>query len=182
MLSTNIHSIALLILTASIPSLAAAEDVRSRNKDTRLPQPKQARLTTYTNPKELKPGQIFTYNVKVRLDNGWRIFPFSREQPIEGGPAFTKFDFFDTGGFEIVSDWHVSTPATAEPLRAFPDRQTVKFYEEEVTWSIRLKVPKAMEAGERTLKCQANYQLTNDNVITFPGRWTLPEVRVKVSR
>jgi hypothetical protein len=100
----------------------------------------------------------------------------------EQGPVFTKFDFFDTGGFEVVSDWHTSTPASAKPLRAFPARHTVEFYDEEVTWSIRLKVPKAMEAGVRTLKCQANYQLTDDKVITFPGRWTLPELRVKVSR
>jgi hypothetical protein len=183
MLSKSIHSVALLILTASIPSLAAAEDVRPRKKDTRVPQPKQARLMTYANPtKELKPGQIFTYNVKVRLDDGWRIFPYSPEQPMEEGPVFTKFDFFDTGGFEVVSDWHASTPATARPLRAFPGRQTVGCYDEEVTWSIRLKVPKAMEAGERNLKCQANYQLMNDKVVTFPGRWTLQEVWVKVSR
>ena len=97
------------------------------------------------------------------------------------GPVFTKFDFFDTGRFEVVSDWHASTPAIAKSLRVFPGRQAVECYDEEVTWSIRLKVPKAMEAGERTLKCQANYQLTDDKVITFPGRWTLPEVRVKVS-
>jgi hypothetical protein len=116
------------------------------------------------------------------LDDGWRIFPYSSEQPMEESPVFTKFDFFDTGGFEVVSDWHASTPATAEPVRAFPGRQTVECYDKEVTWSIRLKVPKSMEAGERNLKCQMNYQLMNDRVVTFPGRWTLQEVRVKVSR
>lgn len=182
MFTISMRRVALLVLTASIPSLAVAEEVRPRKKDTRLPQPKQARLTTYANRKELKPGQTFTYNVKVRLDDGWRIFPFSQEQPLEGGPSFTKFDFFDTGGFKVVSDWHTSTPATAKPLPAFPDRQTVEFYDEEVTWSIRLKVPQAMEAGERTLKCQASYLLMNDKVVTFPGRWTLPDLKVKVSR
>jgi hypothetical protein len=140
------------VLTASIPSLVVAEDGRPRKKDTRLPPPKQARLTTYANPKELKPGQTFTYNVKVRLDGGWRILTVSPKQPAEGELPFTKFDFFDTGGFEIASDWHVSTPATAEHLPAFPNRQTVEFYEE-VTWSIRLKVPQSIEAGERLLKC-----------------------------
>jgi hypothetical protein len=182
MLSLSIRSVALLVFTASIASLTAAEDVRPRKKDTRLPRPKQARLTTYANPKDLKPGQLFTYNVKVRLDDGWQIFPFSPEQPKQQGPVFTKFDFFDTGGFEVVSNWHASTPAIAKPLRDFPGRQTVEFYDEEVTWSIRLKVPKAIEAGERILKCQANYQLADDKVFTFPGRWTLPDVRVKVSR
>ena len=182
MVTRNIHRVALLVLTASIPSLAAAEDVRPRKKDTRLPQPKQARLMTYANPKELKPGQTFTYNVKVRLDDGWRILTVSPKQPVEGELPFTKFDFFDSGGFEIASDWHASMPATAKHLPAFPDRQTVEFYEEEVTWSIRLKVPKAMETGERPLKCQINYMIMDDKTVTLPGRWTLPEVRVNVSR
>jgi thiol:disulfide interchange protein DsbD len=167
----------------SFPSLAVAQEAQPRRKDTRLPQPKQARLTTYANPKrELKPGQTFTYNVKVHLDDGWRIFPFSPEQPVDGGPVFTKFDLFDTGGFEVVSGWHTSKPATAKHLPAFPDRRTVEFYEDEVTWSIRLKVPQTMNAGERTLKCQASYELVSDKAVTFPGRWALPEVRVKVNR
>jgi hypothetical protein len=73
-------------------------------------------------------------------------------------------------------------PATAKHLPAFPDQQTVEFYEEEVTWSIRLKVPQSMKAGERPLKCQANYMIMTDKAVTLPGRWTLPEVRVKVKR
>ena len=182
MLSKSIRSVVLLVLTASIPSLAAAEDERPRRKDTRRPQPKQARLTTFANPKELKPGQTFTYNVKVRLDDGWRIFSYSPEQPKEGDPFFTSFDFFDTGGFEIASDWHASKPAIAKHLPDFPDRQTVEFYEDEVTWSIRLRVPQAMEAGERTLKCQASYMITKGKAAAFPTRFTLPDVRVKVSR
>ena len=50
-----------------------------------------------------------------------------------------------------------------------------------MTWSIRLKVPQAMEAGERTLKCQASYLLMNDKVVTFPGHG-LPDLKVNVSR
>jgi hypothetical protein len=71
------------VLTASIPSLVVAEDGRPRKKDTRLPPPKQARPTTYANPKELKPGQTFTYNVKVRLDDGWRILTVPPKPPVE---------------------------------------------------------------------------------------------------
>jgi hypothetical protein len=169
--------------TGSAPSLAVAEDVRPHRKDTRLPQPKQARLTPYANPKKLKPGQTFTYNIKVRLDDGWRIFPFSPEQPAAGEPYFTKFDFFDTEGFEVVSDWHASIPPdTVKHPPTFPDQPTVEFFEKEVTWSIRLKVPQDLEAGERTLRCQASYQLMSEKVVTFPGRWTLGEVRVKVDR
>lgn len=178
----NIRSVVLLVLTASIPSLAAAENEQPRRKDTRRPRPKQARLAALANPKELKPGQTFTYKVKVRLDDGWQIFSYSPEQPKAGDPFFTTFDFFDTGGFEIASDWHASKPATAKHLPEFPDRETVQFYEEEVTWSIRLKVPQAMEAGERTLKCQASYMIMKHKAAVFPTRYTLPEVRVKVSR
>jgi len=105
------------------------------------------------------------------------------EQPPKGGPYFPKFDFFDTGGFEVVGDWHASMPATAvKRPPAFPDRPTVEFFEEEVTWSIRLPVPQDMEAGEKTLRCQAGYQLMNEKVVTVPGRWTLDDVRVQAGR
>ncbi len=170
--------------TVSAPSRAVAEDARPRRKDTSLRiRPRQARLTPSAVPKKLKPGQTFVYRIKVSLDDGWKIFPFSPEQPREGGPFFTKFDFFDTGGFEVVGDWHTSMPATVVKRHpAYPDRPTVECFEEEVTWSIRLKVPQDMEAGEKTLRCQASYQVMNDKSVTAPGRWTLGDVRVQVAR
>ncbi len=170
--------------TVSAPSLAVAEDARPHRRDTALRlRPRQARLTPTAVPKKLKRGQTFTYNIKVSLDDGWQIFPFSTEQPAEGGPSFTKFDFFDTGGFEVVGDWHTSMPASVvKRPPAYPDRPTVECFEEEVTWSIRLKVPQDMEAGEKTLRCQASYQLMSEKAVTAPGRWTLGDVRVQVGR
>jgi hypothetical protein len=153
--------------------------VRPWKRDTRLPQPKQARLTPYTNPKELKPGQKFNYSIKVSLDDGWQILPLSPEQPPDEKFVWTEFDFFETGGFEVVSDWHASEAPSVKP---HPVRQTIEFFEKEVTWSIRLKVPQGMEAGEKVLKCQAGYQIMNDRAISDPGRWTLQDVRVKVRR
>jgi hypothetical protein len=100
---------------------------------------------------------------------------------------------FDVGVPGVLSDgelldrfldrWHTTMPATVvKHPPAYPDRPAVEFFEEEVTWSIRLKVPDDMDAGEKTLKCQASYQLLNDKVVTFPGRWTLGDVRVQVGR
>ncbi len=185
MSNNHMRKLAFLMFTAIVPSLAVAEEARPYRKDSRFPQPKQARLTPYTNPKVLKPGQTFTYNIRVSLDDGWRILAFSPEHP-PGGPFWTRFDLFDTGGFEVVSDWHASMPATVKRDPAFPDRQTaeqtVELFEKEVTWSIRLKVPQGMEPGEKTLRCQAAYQLMDESVITAPGRWTVRDVRVKVGR
>jgi RNA polymerase sigma factor (sigma-70 family) len=167
---------------ASAPPFAVAEDPRPHKRDSRIPRPKYARLTPSAIPRKLEPGQTFTYDIKVSLDDGWRVFPFSTEQP-EEGPSVTRFDFFDTGGFEVAGEWQASRPATVLKRPAvFPDLPTVECFEEEVTWSIRLKVPRGMEAGEKTLRCQASYQLMNERSVTAPGRWTLDEVRVQVSR
>jgi len=94
----------------------------------------------------------------------------------------TKFDFVDTGGFEVVSDWHASMPATLKRDAVFPNQQMVAFFEEEITWSIRLKVPQGLAEGEKSLRCQANNELMNESVFTILGRWTLRDVRVKVGR
>jgi hypothetical protein len=178
----SMHTIALISLGVFVTSVAVADETRPRRKDTRLPQPKQARLTTYVIPKVLRPGQTLTFNIKVSLDPGWRIFPHSPVQPAVGGPVLTRFDFFDTGGFVVVSDWHASMPTTAKPDPAFPNQQTIEFFEEEITWSIRLKVPQGIAEGDKTLRCQANYMLMSAQVITIPGRWTLDDVRVTIRR
>ena len=176
------HIITILSFGIFVGSVAVAEETRPQRKDSRLPQPKQARLTTYVIPKVLRPGQTFTFNIKVSLDPGWRIFPCSPVQPAAGGPFLTKFDFFDTGGFIVVSDWHASMPTTAKPDPAFPNQQAIEFFEEEITWSIRLKVPQRIAEGEKILRCQANYVLMGGQLFTIPGRWTLDDVRVTVGR
>ena len=182
MSSNTKRMLTVVVFTVLVPSIAVTEETRPHKKDSSFPQPKQARLTPSTNPKVLKRGQTFTYNIKVSLDGGWRIFPYSPVQPPAAGPFLTKFDFFDTGGFKVVSDWHASMPATVKRDPALPNQQMIEFFEEEITWSIRLKVPKRMAEGEKTLRCQANYQLMNESVFTIPGRWTLRDVRVKVDR
>jgi hypothetical protein len=97
------------------------------------------------------------------------------------GPCFTKFDFFDRGGFEIVGDWHASRPPSIMKCPpAYPDRPTVECFEQEDTWSLRLKVPKDLKAEDRTLKCQVSCQLMKEKLATVPGRWTLEDVRVHV--
>ena len=70
----SMHIISMLSFGIFVGSAAVAEETRPQRKDTRLPQPKQARLTTYVIPKALRPGQTFTFNIKVSLDPGWRIF------------------------------------------------------------------------------------------------------------
>lgn len=169
------------VSTVSGSSRAVTKVARPQGSDTRLPRPKQVRLTPYVIPDEVNCVQTFTYNINVNLDDGWRIFSFSPERPPRGGPLFTKFDFFDRGGFEVVGDWQASRPATVmKRPPAYPDRTTVEYFEQEVTLSIRLKVPQGLETGPRKLKCQMSFQLMKEESTTVPGRWTLDDASVNV--
>ena len=172
----------IVVLTAYavlLPPGLAADEAKPKRKDSRLPQPAHAKLTPSATPGELKAGQAFTYQIKARLDPGWKIFPYSPVQP-ENAPVFTTFDFFDTGGLKVSDDWRASKAAAKELSPVF-DGASVEFFEKEVTWSVRIIVPKGTNAGERTLKCQACYQLLSDTAVTAPGRWTLPDVTIRIS-
>ena len=144
-------------------------------------RPWQARVTPNAIPKKVSPGETFTYNIKFNLDDGWRIFSTAPEPAPKDGPIFTSFDFFDPAGFEVVGGWQASRPPSlARPSSISSQWATVESYEEEVTWTIRLKVPRDMQPGEKTLRCQARYQLMSADAVKAPGQWTLADVTVRV--
>ncbi len=62
----------------------------------------------------------------------------------------------------------------------FPNLPFVEFYEDEVTWSIKLKVPDGIEPGKKTLRCQAGYMVCNDKCCSPPGQWTFPDAELTV--
>ena len=49
-----------------------------------------------------------------------------------------------------------------------------------MTWSIKLQVPPGTEPGPKTIRCQAGYQICNDQTCAIPGQWTLPDVTLTV--
>ena len=56
----------------------------------------------------------------------------------------------------------------------------MEYHENEVTWSIKLKVPGGAEPGKKVLRCQAKYQVCDDKSCSFPGQWTLPDAELTV--
>src|SRR6185437_5123410 len=102
------------------------------------------------------------------------IYTYAREVN-EVGPRHTLFDLFDTAGLTAAGEWTASKEATTRKEPAFPELESVSFYEDEVTWSIPLKVPADAAPGKKTLRCQASYQVCNAQSCSFPGRWTLPD-------
>jgi thiol:disulfide interchange protein DsbD len=145
-------------------------------------RPREVTLTPGVTPSEAKAGAKVTYQVKAKLEPGWHIYTYAQKEPV-GGPArprFTTFDLFDTGGLKVAGEWTASAPPVRLKEPAFPDLPFLEFYEDEVTWSISLLVPKGTDPGLKTLRCQAGYQICNDQTCKIPGQWTLPEVTLTV--
>src|SRR5262249_27724291 len=119
-------------------------------------KPADAKLTTSVEPAEAKPGEIVTFNVTAQLKPGFHIYKYVKtKEPETSGPIPTTFDFFDTAGLKTEGDW----VASREPLKhkepVFPDIPFVEYYEDEVTWSIPLRIPPGTEPGKKTLRVQA---------------------------
>ncbi len=158
----------------------SAETPRPVKKDSSArTRPKDVELTPSVAPIQARPGDTVAYKVTATLKPGWHIYTYAREQKGEG-PRNTRFDLFDAGGLAVAGDW----TASREPIRkkepAFPDLDTVAFFEDEVTWTLSLKVPADAAPGKKTIRCQASYQICDAKSCSFPGYWTLPEVAVTV--
>ena len=174
------HTLVLgLIVTCLTAGWALAASPQPAQKDTNpRAKPKDATLTTSIEPAEAKPGEMVQFQVHAKLSPGWHIFTQSEKQRDEG-PRHTMFDLFDTGGLEVAGDWSASKTPEAQPEPAF-DNQIFEYFEDEVVWSIPLKIPADAKPGEISVRCQANYQICDPKSCSFPGRWTLPEATVKV--
>src|SRR5262249_39239549 len=150
-------------------------DARARFK------PTDAELTTSVEPAEAKPGETVTFKVTTKLKPGSHIYKYVKTKE-EGaaGPRPTTFDFFDTAGLKIEGDWAASKEPIKHKEAYFPDLEFVEYYEDEVTWSIPLRIPPGTEPGQKALRVQAGYQICDDKRCSVPGQWTLPEAVVTV--
>jgi len=171
---------ALLVGMMSIPGVAiAADPPKPTKKDTFAGlKPKNAVLTTSVEPAEAKPGETVTFKVTAKLDPGTHIYGYSKTQG--PGPIRTSFDFFDPAGLKMEGDWSASKEVEKHKDPNFKDLDFVEFHEDEVTWSIKLKVPADAEPGKKALRCQARYMVCNDKNCSVPGQWTLPEAVLTV--
>ncbi|MHC5541815.1 protein-disulfide reductase DsbD family protein, partial [Singulisphaera rosea] len=141
-------------------------------------RPKEAKLTGSVKPAKVKPGDTLTFSVEAKLEPGWHIYKFDKV-PFGNGPRNTTFDLFDAGGLETKGSWTSSKEPISKAEPAFAN-QVLEFFEDEVTWSITLVVPKDAKPGKRSIRCQAGYQICDPNSCKIPGQWTLPNVEVTV--
>ncbi len=135
-------------------------------------------MTTSIVPAEARPGDTVTLKITARLHPGWHVYTQAKTQ--EGdGPRKTVFDLFDTGGLEVAGGWKADRKPESRAEPAF-ENQVFEYFEDQVTWSIPLKVPAGIAPGKKVIRCQASYQICNAQSCSFPGRWTLPEATLTV--
>ncbi len=157
---------------ADEPPKPAQKDSSTRAK------PKDVILTTSIQPAEARPGATVTLKVTAKLNPGWHIYTQAKNQ--EGdGPRKTVFDLFDPAELEVAGDWKADRKPESRAEPAF-DNQVFEYFEDEVTWSIPLKVPPGTPPGKKLIRCQASYQVCNAQSCSFPGRWTLPDATLTV--
>ncbi len=164
----------------ALPKAVADDAPKPAKKDNAAAiKPAQATLTASVEPAEAKPGDVVKFKVTAKLDAGFHIYKYSKEQG--AGPVPTSFDFFDRAGFEVEGDWSASREPEKHKDANFPDIDSVEYYEDEVTWSIKVKIAPGTAPGKKTLRCQARYMICDAKTCSIPGRWTLPDVALTVT-
>jgi thiol:disulfide interchange protein len=167
-----------------LPVRSALADSPAPKKKDSSPRikPRTAELTASVEPSEAKPGDTVTFKVTAKLEPGNHIYKHRKDSQAVAGPVPTTFDLFDTGGLEVQGDWTASKEAIQHKDTNFADLPFVEYHEDEVTWSIKLKVPPGAAAGKKTLQVQVGYMVCNDKVCMGPGRWTLPAATLTVAQ
>ncbi|RUL88564.1 protein-disulfide reductase DsbD family protein [Tautonia sociabilis] len=141
-------------------------------------QPKEATFTTTIEPKQAKPGDTVTYSVIVRLAPTWHIYDLGDSIPEGVAAVPTRFDLFGLDGLEPAGEWTASkAPHEPEPNNGV---LAYKYFEDEVSWSIALKVPDDAKPGERTLRNQIQFQICDPKSCKPPTRRTLDPVALTV--
>ncbi len=175
--------LAFLVGMLLVPTTSSfGEDLKPKKKDTnpRL-KSKNAVIKTSVEPSEAKPGETVTYKVTVKLDPGYHIYKqVDKPLPPGAGPVYTTFDFFDTAGLKLEGEWSASKEAVKHKEAVWPNLPFVEYYEDDVIWSIKLKVPDGIEPGKKTLRSQAGYMICDDKSCSPPGQWTVPDAELTV--
>jgi thiol:disulfide interchange protein len=184
--SRNLTLVLPLIVSAILAGLSAsprpvlADDAAkpAKKDNPKALKPPQASLTASVEPAEAKPGDTVTFKVTAKLDSGFHIYKYSKEQG--SGPIPTSFDFFGHPGLEVEGEWTASREPEKHKDPNFPELETVEYYEDEVSWSIKVKIPAATAPGKKSLSCQARYMICDAKTCSIPGRWTLPDAELTV--
>ena len=120
-----------------------------------------------------RPGDRVTFKVTAKLDPGYHIYKYSKT-PAAGGPINTSFDFFDPAGLKVEGDWTPSNEPEKHKDPNFAEMDFVEYHEDEVTWSIKLKIPDGIEPGKKDLRCQAGYRSATPRIAVSPANGPCP--------
>jgi Disulphide bond corrector protein DsbC len=171
--------VALVAVTSGLASAAADDSAKPAKKDSPAGlKPKTVVLSPSIEPALARPGDTVTFKVTAKLDPGFHIYKYAAKKL--PGPETTNFDFFDREGLELVGGWTASREPEKHKDPAFAELEFVEYYENDVTWSVKLKVPIDLSPGKKTLRCQAGYQVCDSKGCSVPGKWTLPQVELTV--
>lgn len=177
-----LRTLTMAALAALISVSAMAQEAKPAKKDSPpFIHPKEVELKTSVSPATAKPGDTVTFTVSANVDAPWHIYTYSKDEP-EQGPRPTQFDFFDTAGLTVAGEWKASKQPTTKKEPAFPDLESVSFFEDEVSWSVQLKVPPSATAGEKSLKCQVSFQICNEVSCKPPVKITAPAATLTVAQ
>ena len=167
-----------LLLAAAAPSLAEAP--KPKHKDSRDSfKPAAAKFTAEITPAEARPGDTVTYKVTAKIDAPWHIYA-SLKTPPKGGPVYTSFDTFSLDGLKEAGDWKPDAPPIKHAEAAFPDIPALEYHEDEVTWSLPLKVPASAEPGKKSVRSQVHFMICDPKSCTPPVYHTLPAATVTI--
>ncbi|MEW4569046.1 cytochrome c biogenesis protein CcdA [Tautonia sp. JC769] len=159
--------------------IAPQDDAQPERRDSPAPlQPKEAQFATAIEPLEARPGEVVEYRVSVTLDPTWHIYAISETIPEGVAAVPTRFDLFGLGGLEPAGEW--SSDREAHVPEEVSGVLAYDYFEDEVVWTLPLRVPADAAPGERTLRTQIQFQLCDPKSCKPPTRLTLPPVTLTV--
>ena len=121
-------------------------------------------------------GETVSYQVTAKLEPGFHIYQYAKKSA-EDGPENTQFDLFDTAGLEVAGDWTASRPPIRKKEEVFPKLEFVEFFEDEVTWSIPLRVPPGPSPGRRPCGARPAIRCATPRVAASPASGRCPMSR-----
>ena len=172
--------VALGLLAFFNPSVSADPPAPATKDSSRGIKSKNAEFTASVEPAEAKPGATVTYKVTAKLEPGYHVYKYSKSKERRPGPVSTTFDFFDPAGLKVEGDWTASQEPEKHKDPNFSDLDSVEYHENEITWSIKLKVPEDIAPGKKALRCQAGYMVCDAKSCSIPGQWTLPDAELTI--
>ena len=128
----------------------------------------------------MKLGQTLKYKVTVKLDPDLHIYNISQPGLPGNGPIPTAVDLFDTGTLRPSKQWTASKDPVVKPEPTFGDNVITEYFEDEVTWSVKLQAPADATPGKHVVRSQIVYQICNQNSCYPPVYQTLADVAVNV--